>query len=132
MPLEFVVVGYTCDDKRLLDTGAVRITGRYAESEAAALIEAQRAHLAWLPSVWPETWSYVLTQIWEAGLYVVVHDIGAQAERVRTTGHGMVVPLDPPPGRLLALFLKFTTSVRNVPARGTERRLDGALLDASI
>ena len=34
MPIEFVVVGYTCDDKRLLDTGAVRITGRYDQSEA--------------------------------------------------------------------------------------------------
>ena len=105
MPIEFVVVGYTCDDKRLLDTGAVRITGRYDRSEAIALIRAQRADFAWLPAVCPETWSYVLTQIWEAGLYVVVHDIGAQAERVRTTRGGLVVPLDIPLDRLLTLFL---------------------------
>ena len=53
-----------------------------------------------------ETWCYALTQIWEAGLYVVVHDIGAQAERVRATGGGLVVPLNLPPDRLLALFMQ--------------------------
>jgi glycosyltransferase involved in cell wall biosynthesis len=105
MPLEFVVVGYTCDDRRLLDTGVVRITGRYDETEASALIRAQQADLAWLPSVWPETWCYVLTQIWEAGLYVIVNDIGAQAERVRASGGGFAVPLNLPLNRLLAVFL---------------------------
>ena len=104
MPLEFVVVGSTCDDRSLLDTGVVRIIGRYEELEAVALIADQKADYAWLPSLWPETWCYVLTQIWEAGLFVVVHDIGAQAERVRATGGGLVVPLDMPVNRLLALF----------------------------
>ena len=106
MPIEFVVVGYTCDDKRLLDTGAVRITGRYTETEAVELIKTQDADFAWLPSVGPETWCYGLTQIWEAGLYVVVHDIGAQAERVRATGGGLVVPLNLSADRLLALFMQ--------------------------
>ena len=119
LPLEFVVVGYTCDDKRLLETGVVRITGCYNEPEAVALIKAQRADLAWLPSVWPETWSYVLTQIWEAGLYVVVYDIGAQAERVHAIGHGTVVPLALPPGRLLALFLEHAQPRQVVARRRT-------------
>ena len=105
MPLEFVVVGHTCDDIPLLDTGAVRITGKYAQSETVTLIRAQQADFAWLPSVWPETWCYVLTEIWKAGLYVVVHDIGAQTERVRATGQGVIVPLHLPPSGLLALFL---------------------------
>ena len=108
VPLEFVVVGHTCDDRRLLDTGVVRITGRYSDSEAIALIAAQEVDFAWLPSVWPETWCYALTQIWEAGLYAVVHDIGAQAERVRATRGGLVVPLNLPVNRLLALFRNLT------------------------
>jgi GT2 family glycosyltransferase/glycosyltransferase involved in cell wall biosynthesis len=103
--LEFVVVGHTSDDRRLLDTGVVRITGRYTEAEAVSLIGAQNADFAWLPAVWPETWSYVLTLIWEACLRVVVHDIGAPAERVRADGGGTVVPLYVPPERLVALFL---------------------------
>jgi GT2 family glycosyltransferase/glycosyltransferase involved in cell wall biosynthesis len=104
MPIAFVVVGYTCDDGRLLDTGAVQITGRFDQSEAVGLIRAQSADFAWLPTVAPETWCYALTQIWEAGLYVVVHDIGAQADRVRTSGGGLVVPLQIPLHRLLTLF----------------------------
>ena len=106
MPLEFVVVGHTCDDISLLNTGAVRITGKYTQSEVVALIRAQQADFAWLPSVWPETWCYVLTEAWKAGLLAVVHDIGAQAERVRTTGRGLIVPLHLPPARLLGLFLE--------------------------
>jgi hypothetical protein len=34
-----------------------------------------------------------------------VHDIGAPAERVRADGGGLVVPLNLPPERLVALFL---------------------------
>ena len=105
VPIEFVVVGYTCDDRSLLDTNVVRITGPYTKSEAVGLIKEQQANFAWLPSVGPETWCYTLTRIWEAGLYAVVHDIGAQAERVRATGGGLVVPLNLPLDRLLTLFV---------------------------
>jgi GT2 family glycosyltransferase len=104
LKLEFVVVGHTSDDRRLLDTGAVRITGRYEEAEAVALIRAQQADFAWLPAAWPETWSYVLTLAWQAGLHVVVPDIGAPAERVRQHGGGLVVPINLPPNRLVELF----------------------------
>ena len=72
--LEFVVVGHTCDDKRLLDTGVVHITGPYDEAEAVELIRSQQAQLGFLPSLWPETWSYTLSQMWQAGLEVVAFD----------------------------------------------------------
>jgi GT2 family glycosyltransferase len=108
LKLEFIVVGHTSDDRRLLETGVVRISGRYSEAEALALIAAQDADFAWLPAVWPETWSYVLTLAWDAGLPVIVHDIGAPAERVRASGGGIVVPLNLPPDRLVALFLEPT------------------------
>jgi len=93
LPLEFVVVGHTMDDKRLLDTGQVFITGPYHPSEAVAVIENQDADLAFLPSIWPETWCFTLTEAWRAGLYVAVFDIGALAERVRATGRGIVLPI---------------------------------------
>ena len=93
LPLEFVVVGYTADDKRMLDSGPVFITGEYAEADATALIQAQAAHLAFLPSVWPETWCFALSRAWEAGLAVAAFDLGAQAERIRRTGRGWLLPL---------------------------------------
>jgi glycosyltransferase involved in cell wall biosynthesis len=97
LALEFVVVGHTFDDRRLLDTGCAFITGRYDEAEATALIRAQGAHLAFLPSIWPETWCFALGAAWRAGLSAAVFDIGAQAERVRATGRGWILPLGLPP-----------------------------------
>jgi GT2 family glycosyltransferase/glycosyltransferase involved in cell wall biosynthesis len=93
LPLEFVVVGHTIDDRQLLATGRVFITGPYAAHEAVTLIKAQNATLAFLPSIWPETWCFSLGEAWRAGLRVVAFDIGAQAERIRRTGRGLVLPL---------------------------------------
>ncbi len=93
LPLQFVVVGYTSDDTRLMDAGPVFVTGEYADADAAALIRAQRAHLAFIPSVWPETWCFALSRAWEAGLEAAAFDLGAQAERIRATGRGWLLPL---------------------------------------
>jgi GT2 family glycosyltransferase len=93
LPLEFVVVGHTIDDRRLLATGRVFITGSFAPEEAVQLIRAQNATLALLPSIWPETWCFTLAEAWRAGLRVAAFDIGAPAERIRRTGHGFLLPL---------------------------------------
>ncbi|MBV9538942.1 MAG: glycosyltransferase family 2 protein, partial [Acidisphaera sp.] len=99
LPLGFVVVGHTIDDASLFATGAAFVTGPYQEAEAVALVRAQRPTLGFLPSIWPETWCFTLTQLWHAGLHVAVFDIGAPAERVRRTGRGWVLPLGlSPPG----------------------------------
>ncbi len=96
LPLRFVLVGRSTDDDRLLATNRIFITGQYAEPEAEALVRAQQAHLAFLPSIWPETWGFTLGLAWRAGLQAVVFDIGAMAARVRATGGGKVLPLGLP------------------------------------
>jgi glycosyltransferase involved in cell wall biosynthesis len=93
LPLEFVVVGHTIDDRRLQATGRVFITGRFTPEEAVELIKAQNATLALLPSIWPETWCFSLAEAWRAGLRVAAFDIGAPAERIRRTGRGFLLPL---------------------------------------
>ena len=100
LKLRFIVVGHTIDDARLLETGRVFITGEYREAEATALIAAQRAHLAWLPSIWPETWCFAVSEAWRAGLDVVAFDIGAPAERIRDSGRGILLPLGLAPAAL--------------------------------
>ena len=100
LPMEFVVIGHTIDDERLLATGRVFITGEYHAEEAVALIRAQRASIAWVTSIWPETWCFTLTEAWQAGLQAVCFDIGAPAERIRKTGHGLVLPLGLPAGAI--------------------------------
>jgi GT2 family glycosyltransferase/glycosyltransferase involved in cell wall biosynthesis len=97
LPLEFVVVGHTIDDARLIDTGRIFVTGEFAAEDAPALIRAQRPSLGLLPSVWPETWCFALSDLWRAGLHVAAFDLGAQAERIRASGgRGVLLPLGLP------------------------------------
>jgi GT2 family glycosyltransferase len=105
LPLEFVVAGYTCDDGRLLKLGNVQITGEYDESEAVDLIRRQRACCAFIPSIWPETWSYTLSLAWQAGLYAFAFDLGAPAERIRARGWGGLLPLGASPGAINDAFM---------------------------
>ena len=98
--LEFVVIGTTIDDARLLATDRVFVTGGYDRSEAGPLIRAQQVSYGLLPSIWPETWCLGLTELWKAGLNVAAFDIGAPAERIRRTGRGLVLPLGLPPAKI--------------------------------
>ncbi len=83
LDLEFRLVGFSTGDAALLATGRVWVTGPYREAEAVSLIQAQRADVALLPSVWPETWCFALSSAWQAGLNVAMFDFGGPAERVR-------------------------------------------------
>ncbi len=96
LPLAFTVVGVTTGDEPLLATGKVFITGDYQPEEAVALIARQGAGVGFLPSVVPETWCYTLSEMWRAGLFVVAFDLGAQAERIRESGRGLLLALDSP------------------------------------
>ena len=120
LPIEFVVAGFTADDTRLMDAGPVFVTGEYADTDAVALIQAQQAHLAFIPSIWPETWCFALSRAWQAGLPAAAFDLGAQAERIRATGRGWLLPLGLQPravnDALLTLPLKARATARLAPA----------------
>jgi glycosyltransferase involved in cell wall biosynthesis len=103
--LFFTVVGYTIDDDALEATGRVSITGPFKAEEAERLIRSQHATMALIPSTWPETWCFALTDAWNAGLPAFVFDIGTQAQRVRDTGRGWVLPLGLPPARVNDIVL---------------------------
>jgi GT2 family glycosyltransferase len=90
LPLEFVLMGYSMND-RLLKEAGVSITGRYLEENAGDTLAALSPHVVWLPSVWPETYSYTLSIALQCGLPVLAFDIGAISKRIRechpATGH---------------------------------------------
>jgi GT2 family glycosyltransferase len=100
LKLRFAVAGYTIDDTPLLETGQVFVTGPFRAADARATIAGLGAQLAFLPSIWPETWCFALSDIWDAGLDAAVFDIGTPALRVRRTGRGWVLPLGLPPARV--------------------------------
>jgi hypothetical protein len=106
LALQFTVVGYTVDDAPLLETGRVFVTGPFAAGEARDLLTQSGASLAFIPSIWPETWCFALSDAWEAGLDAAVFDIGAPAVRVRRTGRGWVLPLNLPAGAINDALLR--------------------------
>jgi glycosyltransferase involved in cell wall biosynthesis len=119
LDLTFIVAGTTIDDQRLMDTGRVFVTGPYQPDEAVALIRAQNATLAFLPSIWPETWCLGLTELWRAGLRVAAFDIGAPAERINRTGRGFLLPLGLQPEAINDALLNAAKGRSLLPIRST-------------
>jgi GT2 family glycosyltransferase len=94
LPLEFVVIGYTENDRPLLRTGRVEVTGRYVDVEIPHLLRREQPDLVFSASVWPETWCYTLDHALAGGFPVVAFDVGAIAERLRALGDPTLLPLD--------------------------------------
>lgn len=90
--LHFHVIGYTDIDAALKKVGNVTISGKYAAEELPALLAAANAKYALFLHVWPETFSYTLSEAVMHGLIPLVPDIGAPAERVRASGIGFLFP----------------------------------------
>lgn len=107
LPLEFIVIGNSAEDEKLLEAG-IFVTGAYREGEAVALIERFKPSIAFLPSIWPETWCFALGEAWRAGLRAVVFGLGAQGERMQATGRGVSLPLGLPPQRINELLCRLS------------------------
>lgn len=94
LPLEFVVLGHSRNDKALEQAGVV-VTGRYLEGQAQQNLIDLAPDMVWLPSVWPETYSYTLSIALAVGAPVAAFDIGAIARRLRARGAAQnLMPLD--------------------------------------
>jgi hypothetical protein len=68
------------------------VHGAYQDGEVPALLRAYGARLALFPNRVPESFSYALSDLWDAGLAVLVPPEGALAERVRRHGGGWLLP----------------------------------------
>jgi len=94
LPLSFCIVGHTDMDDAFSRQPNVSMTGRYSDDRLFELMAQQGAHVAFFASVWPETYSYVLTSLLEAGFPIAAFDIGAQAERLRALARDTSLFLD--------------------------------------
>lgn len=70
--------------------------GQYERDEIASHFERIRPTLTILPSIWPETYSHVLTESWAYGIPVLGSSLGAIGDRITQTGGGWTCsPSDP-------------------------------------
>ncbi|MFR3424178.1 MAG: glycosyltransferase [Lachnospiraceae bacterium] len=54
--------------------------------------------------IWPETFSYTVSEAWLNGIPIVATDIGAVGERIRKTGGGWLVKPDASPDEVMQLL----------------------------
>lgn len=80
-------------DHSLADIQLSNLThvGRYERNELSKLLQKLEIDLIVLISIWPETFSYTLSESWTAGIPVVVGPFGAPADRVQAHQGGWIV-----------------------------------------
>lgn len=81
-PLEFHLLGYGYRHLQKPPAANLTVHGAYKDEDLPQLLEWVKPDLVWFPALWPETYSYTLSACLQAGLPLVVPDLGAFAERV--------------------------------------------------
>ena len=75
------VVGYiepTCD--------GIACTGAYKTNDLKRLLNDINPSIIFIPSIWPETYSYTLSEALLTGIPICCFDLGAQSERLKKIG----------------------------------------------
>jgi GT2 family glycosyltransferase/glycosyltransferase involved in cell wall biosynthesis len=124
--IEFVIVGYSDREEELRRYENITVRGGYPPEEAVVALAAAKCRVALLLNVFPETFSYALSESLQAGLVPVAYDFGAIGERMRALGVGVLVPPDASPEQLVTAIRKAAQMQVAVPEAalyGQYRRL---------
>ena len=78
-------------EARTLDGSTFIYHGEYRASDIVTRLRAGRIHVGLQLAVWPETFSYTISEMVEAGVPVISGDLGAQGDRIRRFGLGWTV-----------------------------------------
>jgi GT2 family glycosyltransferase len=114
--IDFVLVGYSDRDDELKRYDNVIRRGGYRPDGAVAALAAAGCHVALLLNVFPETFSYTLSESILAGLVPVAFDFGAIGERMRTLGTGIALPPGAPPEQIVAALREAARQRADLPA----------------
>lgn len=101
LPLIFELFG---NIDHVIESAHLHNNGRYEPEQLPGLLAERNCHAIFLPSIWPETYCYVLDEVIGLGLPVGVFDIGAPAERIRHWMNGFIVSPITPEAALSALL----------------------------
>ncbi|MCK9534909.1 MAG: class I SAM-dependent methyltransferase [Pseudomonas sp.] len=104
-PLEFHLLGFAYRTLRTKPFSHLQVHGAYKEAELAHLLAEIKPHVVWFPGSCPETYSYTLSAVLEAGLPVVATDIGAFTERLAGREWTWLVPPDRSTSDIITHFL---------------------------
>lgn len=68
--------------------------GVYHREEIIKLLQENQIKIACMLQIWPETYSYILTESFGAKVPVIALDFGAVSDRVRKIGAGYILPVN--------------------------------------
>jgi glycosyltransferase involved in cell wall biosynthesis len=86
--------------------GGLTLHGRFETGRFIETLGGIAPHVAWMPSQVPETWSYTLSDFFEAALPVVATAVGAIPERCHGRPATWLLPLGATPQDWVNLFLR--------------------------
>ncbi|MBR1648191.1 MAG: glycosyltransferase family 4 protein [Alphaproteobacteria bacterium] len=69
----------------------LRVTGRYNPQDLPQIMQKEKIDVIFIPSIWPETFSYTTAEAISMGLPVACYDLGAQAEQVKAYAEGLIL-----------------------------------------
>jgi GT2 family glycosyltransferase len=91
LDIKIVVIG---NINQHINSPSFTVTGSYKSEELVKLVKEHNITEFFIPSVWPETFSYVTDEIMQMGYPLTVFDLGAPAERVKDYVFGNVISFD--------------------------------------
>jgi glycosyltransferase involved in cell wall biosynthesis len=120
--LRVVIIGYTA--QQLLPgwalPGRIWMHGAFEPRDLPGLVRRYAVQWAFFPPGMPESYSFALSDAWQAGLPAAVPDHGALAERVRRHGGGCIYPLAEPAPVLAERVAQWVAAGRvRAPAAGS-------------
>lgn len=116
LPLRFHVLGDIDPAPPPLDD-VLTVESTVDFSRLRERIGAFGAHVAWHPAQVPETWSYALSEMMEAGLPIAASALGALAERCAGRTATWLLPWDSPADAWVDFFLRLHATGLALPPR---------------
>lgn len=74
-----------------INSSNVKVTGRYDVGDMPLILEREEINVCLLPSIWPETFSYVAEELMTLRVPLCCFDIGAPAERIERYAYGRII-----------------------------------------
>ncbi|MCS7299817.1 MAG: glycosyltransferase [Spirochaetia bacterium] len=90
LPIKITIIGEIKNPP--LFTSILSITGKYTSSKLPEIIEKSGVNIFFFPSIWPETFSYVVHELMSMNLPIVAFNIGAQAEYLQNYPNSRLIP----------------------------------------
>lgn len=89
--LPISIIGATKKQIGMIRRNNTNYLGKYRQADLQKIVEREEISLIVFPSIWPETFSYLVSEQIAMDIPIICFDMGAQAEKVRAYRRGIVV-----------------------------------------